>query len=240
MSSGLEAIISGMSLKESELNIVAHNLSNASTHGFKEERIFFENVLSDQENSSETVSAIPEGNKAIDFSPGSIVTTENPLDLAIQGEGFFEVQTANGPLYTRNGNFSVDAQGKLVTASGDSVMGVGGAITMTKKGMPQISTSGEVTVDGDSMGKIKIVGFGDLTKLASVGASLFSASSEAQPTTVANPSVLQGKVESSNTNTMLNLVKLIEIGRQYESYQKVLKTQENMNQQLSSSLGQLI
>lgn len=242
MSIGIYSALSGIKIKEEELDLVAHNLANSSTNGYKEENVAFEAVLGTYQNGGADASATPfsvVGKRSYNFQPGPIVTTNNSFDLAIQGDGFFEIQTEKGTFYTRDGAFSTDSTGKLVNQKGDLVVGSTGAIQVGTDGNVQISPSGTVTVNGEQKGSVKIVNFADPQKLQAAGGNYFRASGDAAPTNAANPSVLQGKLEQSNTNVMLSLVKLVEISKQYQTYQKMISNQTRLESESATSLGKV-
>ncbi len=245
----IDSLINAIRTKERELEVVAHNLANATTNGYKSQNITFRTVL---ENASEgqggtdgSETAAPqvaqtekEAIRVIDFSPGTIVSTAAPLDLALQGDAFFEVSTPEGARYTRNGSFMIDSAGELATPNGEKVMGSRGAIRLSGEGDIQISSSGVVMVGEDEVDTIKLVRFEDPQALEPVGHTLFRAGEGTSPLETSGVEVLQGKVELSNANVVTSLVKLIEISRQYESYQKILASQMKIEQQ-ATQMGRI-
>lgn len=243
MSIGIYSALSGIKIKEEELDLVAHNLANSSTNAYKEENISFEAVLgtyqdTDNPDQQSTPFSII-GERSYNFQPGPVVTTNNTFDLAIQGDGFFEIQTERGTFYTRDGAFSLNSLGQLVTQKGDQVVGGQGAIEIGTGNNVQITPGGAITVDGEQRGAIKLVSFADPQKLSAAGGGYFSAGAGANPTAAAGNTVLQGKLEHSNTNVMLSLVKLIEISRQYQSYQKIISSQSRLESEAVSTLGKI-
>jgi len=156
----------------------------------------------------------------LDLSQGALQKTGNDLDMAIQGPGYFVVQTANGPMYTRNGSFQVSGHGQLVTATGDAVMGEGGTLTMPP-GKVSVSADGTISVNGAVSGKLDIVEFPAGTKLESAGNTYYSAPPDtAGPSTTSD--VRQGFLESSNVNPIMGLVDLITTQRAAEMMQRAL------------------
>lgn len=237
MSLGVQAAIEVMRLKERQLEALSHNIANANTSGFKEEQLRFEANLEGALKKDPTY--VPKAEKVIDFSQGALMPTNNPYDVALQGSGFLEVQNDQGIFYTRNGALATDAAGNLKTVSGAQVMGQSGPIQINKDGKIEISKSGSITVDGEEVGQLKIVDFEDKTKLSSAGSSLYKAPNDAQPKVLEDPFVVQGNQETSNVNTIKNLAQLIEVNRQYEAYQRVLRIQDKMNQDVPTTLGRL-
>jgi flagellar basal-body rod protein FlgF len=156
----------------------------------------------------------------LDLSQGALQKTGNDLDAAIEGPGYFVVQTANGPMYTRNGSFQVSARGQLVTSSGDAVMGDKGAIEMPP-GPVSISADGTISSNGAVAGKLDLVEFAPNTQLTAMGGSYYSApASGVRPATASN--VRQGMLESSNVNTITSMVELVTAQREAEMMQRAL------------------
>lgn len=240
--SGIHSALSGAVTKELELQTLANNLANANTPGFKSSILSFEAILAKKqpEESSDTAStpstALVE--QGYDFKAGSFTRTGSDYDLAIQGEGFFEVNTSQGPRYTRNGVFTLNADGVLVTNSGDPVIGQSGSIKVDPAAKNfEVTSKGNILVDGREIDKIKVVRFEDQKKLKAVGGVLFEDESGAGSLISDEATILQGVRESSNVNIMKNMVKLIEVNRNYQTYQKVI--QMKAKEDSSNSLGQI-
>jgi flagellar basal-body rod protein FlgF/flagellar basal-body rod protein FlgG len=156
----------------------------------------------------------------LDQGQGALQKTGNALDVGIEGQGYFVVQTANGPMYTRNGAFQVSSKGQLVTANGDAVMGDKGVITMLP-GEVSISANGTISSNGALSGKLKVVEFPAGTELTSVGDTYYSAPpNTAAPAT--NSNVRQGMLESSNVNPVASMVELVTAQRSAEMMQRAL------------------
>jgi flagellar basal body rod protein FlgG len=156
----------------------------------------------------------------LDLSQGSLQKTGNNLDLAIQGPAFFVVQTANGPMYTRNGSFQVSITGQLITPAGDAVMGDKGTIAMLP-GAASISADGTISSNGAVTGKLRLVDFPAGTPLQSEGSTYYSAPAKTA-TTATDSSVQQGSLENSNVNPIISMVELINAQRTAESMQRAL------------------
>jgi len=226
MDSGYYAACSALVAREQALDTIANNLANVSTVGYRAQKTVFSSVLADAADAgaSPLQNAINSygimGDTTLDQSQGALNKTGNELDVAIQGPGYFVVQTANGPVYTRNGSFQVSGKGQLVTASGDAVMGDGGVIHMPP-GQISISPDGTISTNGAISGKLHVVEFPPSTKLASVGNNYYSApANTAEDAT--NSDVRQGFLESSNVNPILGMVELVTAQRDAESMQRVL------------------
>jgi len=200
-------------------DIVANNLANINITGYKKDVVFLE-VLKDETN--------PKVNIRTDYSQGSMKQTNNPLDLAISGPGFFTIETDQGEAYTRDGHFTVDDQGILRTSGGNAVLGQGGWINLipdnTKVGQVNITTLGDIYVDDTLIDTLRITDFADYSGLRKIGQNLFRASADVETRTVEEPNVLQGNLEESNVSAVQEMVNLIEIQRQFESSQRIVKT----------------
>lgn len=226
MDSGLYAAATALVSRTQELDTIANNLANASTVGYRAEENVFSSVLADAGNatSSPLNQAINNfgilSGTTLDQSQGALQKTGNDLDVAIQGPGYFVVQTAGGPVYTRSGSLQVSAHGQLVTANGDAVMGDKGVITMLP-GPVSISSDGTISSNGAVTGKLKVVEFPANTRLMSAGSSYYSA----PPNTAVAAShsdVRQGMLESSNVNPIAGMVELVTAQRSAEMMQRAL------------------
>ncbi|EKD42156.1 MAG: flagellar basal body rod protein [uncultured bacterium] len=239
MSIGIYSALSGLKMKEQELDVVAHNMANVNTTGFKEQTMTFEAVMSKNNQDNEVTPFVQIGEENINFQNGSVFGTQNPLDLALQGEGFFEVQNEKGSFLTRNGAFVLNQNGELVNSTGAKVMGENGPIVIGVGSNVQIATSGAITVDGEDKGRIRVIKVSDPKKIHSAGSTLYRVDPDASIEKDETSQVFQGKLEQSNTNIMQSLVKLIDISRQYQSYQKFISNQNKLEQESVSSLGRI-
>ncbi|PSH03177.1 MAG: flagellar basal-body rod protein FlgF [Acidobacteria bacterium] len=225
MNNGIYAASAGLLARTQELDLAANNLANANTGGFRGERVSFKTQMmaASQNSFTRAVSSFGVlGTSRTDFSQGNLQQTGNPLDLAIEGSGFFAVQAPNGVQYTRNGNFHLTKTGALVTAQGFPVLGDKGAITLPQ-GDAEIGPSGAISVDGAVAGQLKLVDFDSSVPLTSLGNAYYSAPSAAA--TPANKLTLrQGSLENSNINPVESAVRLIEIQRNAEMMQRALNT----------------
>jgi flagellar basal-body rod protein FlgF len=218
------AIYVGLSrqmLLQRELDIVANNLANADTAGFK-----FESLIANaDEVTTPTPGAPPTPvvfvaatTVARDFTQGPLTQTGAPLDVAIDGKGFFQISTAAGPRYTRDGRFRLDPTGRIVTQDGDPVQGDGGDIVLDpKKGPVAIADNGDVSQSGQNVGKLSIVTFDSLAALSKDGANQFRNDSNLSPQPAAGASLRQGMLESSNVQPVSQITRLIEINRAYDA-----------------------
>jgi len=217
---------SGMNAQQLNLDNVANNLANAGTTGYRAQHNIFRSFLASAsaQNGSALNQAVNNfgilGGSQMDLTQGNLEHTGNDLDLAIQGPGFFVVQTANGRMFTRNGNFQVSAQGQLITGEGDPVMGDNGVIRIIG-GPTTIGPDGTVSVNGAVAGKIKLVEFPAGTAMESVGKTYYSAPAKSD-TAATKSTMSQGNLESSNVNPVASAVELVTVQRYAEMMQRAL------------------
>ena len=226
MSSGYYAACSGLMSRTEALDTIANNLANVSTAGLRASHNVFGSVLATLGNSPLSVLnqdandfGVLSGTQ-LDTTQGALVRTGNDLDLAMEGPGYFAVQTATGPVYTRGGNFRVSPQGQLITASGDPVLGDNGPITIV--GTPvSISTDGTISANDAISGRLKLVEFAPAVEVHSAGGTYYTApAGTAVPAT--NSQVRQGMLENSNVNPVTSVVEMITAEREVETMRRVL------------------
>lgn len=224
MGSGYYAAGTALVSRTQELDTIANNLANASTVGYRAEKEVFSAVLADANAGSDLNRAINNfgvmSGTTLDLSEGALQTTGNQLDAAIQGPGYFAVQTADGEVYTRNGSFQVSSKGQLVTANGDPVLGAKGPITLVP-GPVSIGRDGTISSNGAVSGNLKIVDFPTGTQLQSLGNTYYSAPAKTARA-VASPDVRQGVLESSNVSPIMDMVQLVTAQREAEMMQRAL------------------
>lgn len=228
----LEPTASCLAALTEQYQMVANNLANASTIGFKRSTCAFSQSLETQLSYGAeaggavgTIEEIP----AIDFSQGILTRTGGALDLALSGEGFFVLETPEGELYTRNGAFRVNPQGQLVDASGRLVAGTGGPIVVPNTvGISQlrVATDGTVSAGGTSIGQLKLANFADSQALMPAGLGCLRPGESAEPVAPDSLSVQQGFQEASNVNVVEELVNLIKVTRLYEANLKLISKQD--------------
>ena len=214
------------------LDLLANNIANASTGGYKADREFYSLYVAPEASDNEFLATMPiiEQNYT-DQSQGALHTTGNPLDVALQGKGFIGVNGPNGPLYTRNGNFRISAASQLTTSDGYTVRGAtGAALTVQQGGGLQIASDGTVTQNGNVIGKLDVVDFTSTAGLAKQGANYFRATDPTvRPSAAAGTSVEQGNLEASNTGTAESAVQLVSVMRQFEMLRKAVAIGADMS-----------
>jgi flagellar basal-body rod protein FlgF len=238
MNSGMYAALSGNMSALRRLDVISNNLANASTPGFKADQIQFESVLAAVKNPSAQDPALSNERFSTDFSSGPLQKSDNVLDLALEGDGFFVVNTPEGPAYTRQGNFHRGAGGKLVNGDGYEVQGQGGAITVSG-GRIQIGSGGAVTVDGATVGTLSQVDFPKPYALTKSGGGLFKPADPQVTPTPSSAQVKQGFLESSNVKVVVEMARMIETSRYFESCAKAVKSYDDMAAKAANELGKV-
>jgi len=231
--------------EELRMDVISNNLANSSVCGYKKYRISFQDALNAESGGSEPapVDSSPGGNglvrTEIDFTQGDFRSTGNELDLAIHGEGFFKVQTAEGVRYTRKGNFTLDTQGFLVTQNGDRVLGQGGPIQIPGKQI-EINGMGGITADGEEAGTLDLIAFDDTVKLVADGKAMFAnPSGEPEVDLPFISRVKQGAIELPNVEIAEEMVSMIHCMRAFESYQKVIRILDEVNQRAINDVSRI-
>jgi flagellar basal-body rod protein FlgG len=242
MSQPIYELASRAVLQELRLDVLSNNLANINTTGFKEDLISF-NALSSDADAAGQGSSDDSGDTPLmtvtSFSPGQMRYTQNDLDLAIEGDGFFCVRTPEGMMYTRKGCFGINNKGQLVTQEGELVIGKKGEITITGTSV-SIDESGNVLVDGVLADELRIVGFEDSQKLQKVTNSLFKCDEPEENEKEANDYIIkQGFLELSNVNTIKTMTEMIDVLRGYESYQKVIQFMDDATMKAINDVGRL-
>ncbi|MBN2314592.1 MAG: flagellar hook basal-body protein [Sedimentisphaerales bacterium] len=235
MASVTEQISSSIDTLTRELDIIAHNLANASTVGYKRRCNAFSKTLEQQLGSS---SGNNDSDSSLDFSQGNTVETGRPLDLALYGDGFFVLETPDGPLYTRNGVLHVNQNNQIVDSMGRIVAGQSGPIVIPNNvGTSQlsISSNGTISANGMDIGTLNLVTFEDESMLVPIGESCYRMSEEGtKPTTAENIVVKQGYQEASNVKIIDELVGMILVSRLYEANIKTISALKETSSSLTS------
>jgi flagellar basal-body rod protein FlgF len=227
MDSGYYAAMTGLVARTQALDTAAGNLANAQTPGYRAEREYFRSTLlgSDAANSQlgRTVNNYGLlGGDRLSMAQGSLQTTGNPLDLAIEGEGFFQVQTANGLRYTRDGSFQRAQNGQLVTSAGEPVLSSAGKTIAVPPGEVSVGADGVLSVAGGAVATVGVLTFPAGTELTPEGANRYVAPAGAVPVLQKNASVHQGAIENANQDVIQGSLDLIVMQRQAEMMQKAL------------------
>ncbi len=230
MSNAFIDAYSALEARVKMVDIITNNLANANTTGFKRDFGF----ILQNETGFDAASRV-------DLNVGDLVTTGNELDFAINGPGFFVIDTPNGQRYTRAGNFGVNKAGELITKDNMKVLSTSGSPVSIGEGKVEIQDGGVVTVDGNEVATLKVVNFSDLSKLQKEGFYRFAWNGPAGGVqTVSDPQVKGGYLERSNVNAVTEMVHLMAAYREFEAVQRTLKTlMTDMNSKLIQELGKL-
>jgi len=220
MAGGAYVALTGMRTRLDQLDRVAADLANAGTAGYKSEKVT--TVAAERpsfDNALESAIDVVAGPGRLDFRNGQIVPTGRDLDVALEGKGFFEVQTDAGPRYTRDGRFERRGDGVLVTADGEVVMGQNGPITLGA-GEVSVQPDGTIRTGSTVAGKIRIVDFADPGMLRRESAGRFRYNGSTIPTVAASTTVKGSAIEQSNVSVVERMVQLTEVGRTFEALQR--------------------
>jgi flagellar basal-body rod protein FlgF len=219
-----------------ELDVVANNLANLGTAGFKNSQVVFNEFLMPVA-SAETfargqdrrLSYVEDNSTWQDFASGPVQTTGNNLDLAIDGEAFFAVQTPGGVRYTRNGQFQIDAQGQLVTSEGHAVLADGGTVTFAPEETEfTVGTDGTISTSEGARGKLTLSVFPGNRGLFAEGGSTFRADVAPLPAEASQARIIQGAIEKSNTRPIVETTRLIEITRAYQTLTATMQRSDDL------------
>ena len=226
-----------------ELDVVANNLANVTTNGFKARQARFSEYLSPKASDGafpapdRRLSYVIDAGNPLDLSSGAVERTGRPLDAAIKGDAFFAVQSPAGERYTRNGAFELNSQGQLVTSDGHVVLGENGPIAINlQEGELSIAADGTVSTDQGQRGKLRLVRFADPRTLENQGANLFSASVPAQPAG-ATSRLEPGAIERSNVKPIVEMSRLIEVNRSYTSMASAMARMDELRRSAVSRLA---
>lgn len=229
MDSGFYAACAGLRAQSQALEVSAHNLANLNTVGYRAQQTSFQSLLAlarpfvpNVLNLATNNFGVLEGTR-LDLAAGNLENTGNPLDLGIEGPGFFAIQTSRGTRYTRNGSFRISSRGELVTASGDPVLAENGSVLRVPSGAVSISADGTISVNSAVVGKIRLVEFPPDTKLVSESGTLLVAP-DGSGRPARRTSLQPGTLEASNVNSISAVVTLIGVQREAEMMQRALST----------------
>jgi flagellar basal-body rod protein FlgF len=223
--------------KLTQLDFVTNNVSNASTSGFKSEHLYY--AMKGKQAQEGALVDLGSTVSKMDYSQGTLKVTGNTFDLAIEGEGFFTIQTRQGNVYTRNGSFVLNKNKELVTSSGDYVLGESGKIVIEGAAV-NIDKDGSVYADENLVGKIRISAFKDPNALSRSTDGRFVDQGNAGLKKADAYSISGGYLEMSNVNAVREMTDMMEIQRAFETYQKVILTLTDMDKISTNRIGKLI
>jgi flagellar basal-body rod protein FlgF len=223
-----------------QMDVIANNLANMNTTAYQGERVMFEEYLM-RAGRREQLSSVQDYGLARDLRAGEFQATGNSFDVAISGRGFFVVDTPQGPRYTRNGHFSVDAQGRLVTAAGHPVLGQGGRpiqLGDERGAPPTIASDGTVSTSGGAtVGRIDLVAFDNEQALRKTGNGQFVAKDAPKP--AADARLRQGMLESANVQPIVEMSAMIELSRAYQTNQRLIEQEHDRQRKAIERLARV-
>ena len=238
------ALLIGLSRQttlERQLDVIANNIANVNTSGYKADNSLFEEYLNTpahEDNfvgSDRRVSFVQDRGTYRDMTQGAVEQTQNPLDVAIDGSGFLAVQTPDGERYTRDGNLHINSTGQLVTVAGNPVLGTSGPIVLQQTDHDvNITPDGTITVvEGsgrtDSIrGTLRVVSFTDAQKMLKEGLNLYSAGEGGTPQPDTKSTIRQGFIEKSNVNAVSEMSRMMEVSRAYSSIANLMNQQSEL------------
>lgn len=238
MENAITAGLSRQIVLQHALEATANNVANQTTSGFKAEHVAFREYLARLPGrGSVDVSLVHDPDSYADFAPGGVEESHAPLDFAIDGEGFFAVETTGGVLYTRDGRFSTNEFGELVTRDGALVLDAAGAPILLdpEAGAPLLGSDGALLQNGTPIATLGVFRFEDLAGLERRGDNRFKANEEPQP--VELPRISQGFIETSNVEAVSAMTDLIEITRAYEQAARVVETADELAREAVRTLA---
>lgn len=262
MVSGIEAAASGMIAQQLNIDVISNNLANVNTPGFKEFIPVFKSIsdinLKEKNkeeafNSDKKIGTLSAGSTVdstiLDLKQGALRKTDNNLDFAISGKGFFVVGTDKGDCYTRNGSFTIGNDGSLVTKDGNPVLGEDGSAIKIGEGNTNakisftklnVNENGTIFLDKQPVGKLKVVEFDSPNDITAAGNSLYKAANDSiKPQEAKSSRIDQGYIEGSNSNVIGTMISTISATRTYESLSKVIKTTEMTLSKAVNEVGRL-
>lgn len=227
MDSGYYAAMTGLVARNQALDTAAANLANAQTPGYRAEREYFRSVLLGPDALDSQLGRTVNnygllGGDRLSMAQGALQSTGNPLDLALEGQGFFQIQTANGVRYTRDGSFHRAQSGQLVTSAGEPVLSNSGKPIAVPPGEVSVGADGTLSVAGGTVAVVGVVSFPNGTNLTAEGANRYVAPKGVSPVLAKDASVRQGALESANQDVVQGSLDLLMMQRQAEMMQRAL------------------
>lgn len=237
MNAAMYKALSGALVQARRLEVVTQDLSNVNTAGYKGVRLAFREVLEGRQPPNLRVGGqVAFSEQRTNFSDGTLHNTGNPLDLALVGDGLFTVQTANGMRYSRQGAFSLSSSRTIVTPSGEPLLGENGPIRVNGSSV-LVQPDGTVLVDGTEVDKLRIRRPKDAHHLTREGANYFRATDDEMESAAKTTEVLRNTIEDANVSPIESMVSLIDVERQFEAYERAMKTMDGVTEKVVNETG---
>lgn len=223
-----------------QLDITANNIANVSTPGFQSSHPLFVEFLVDIDASGQEIAYVVDKGTVRNLNPGPLNFTDNPLDVGIEGRGYFVVETDEGTFYTRNGAFQLDSAGQLVTNSGAAVLDEsnGPIVIAPDESQIIITRDGTISTENGQIGRLRLVEFADEQQMTNVGNSMMS--TEQEPIVASESAVVQGMLEGSNVISVAEITRMIELLRSYQAANQLIRTEEEREQQAIETLTRTV
>ena len=224
-----------------QMSVVANNIANVNTAGYRTQQMLFQNYMAEPDATDRDLDVAMVIDQAVvaDLRPGALVQTGNPLDVALTGDAYLVVDTPAGPRYTRNGHLSLDAESRLVDSSGLPLLDTDGqAIEIpTSAAAITIGRDGSISADDLVVARLNVVSFEDPLGIRPLGGGLHVTNE--QPRAAEGVEVIQGAIENSNVQPVVELTRMIEISRQYAATQQMMADENNRQRQAIRRLGEM-
>jgi flagellar basal-body rod protein FlgF len=245
MSDGIYSATSGAISQQRSLEVIANNVANSTAVGFRGDQVAFHEAVAQAQGGAapaKSLRYVAVAQVKTDTTQGGLRKTGNPLDLALQGDGYFAIQTPQGERYTRSGSFITDPGGVLRTQDGYPVLSEGPTprqpITIPSgTAMVDIAPDGNVSSDGAAIGQLRIVAFDDPSRLLKEGDVLYSAPQGVTAKSTNETEVVQGFVETANVNPVGSVNELITANRTFDAYQRVIRAFGQLNDRTAREIG---
>ena len=231
-------VLSRQTAMRRQLDVIANNIANISTTAFKSEQLLFDEYLVDGQ-ARQKIAFVTDIGTARNLVEGEFIRTENPLDLAIRGKGYLTIETPDGERYTRNGSLRVDNEGFLVTSYGYKVLDDSGKAIELDPNDPQLSVASDGALTGGqgAIGRLGIVTFENEQNLQQIGSGLYK--TDDRPQQAENAMVEQGMLENSNVEPVLEMSRMIELSRNYQSTESMIRREDEMRRRGIERLGRV-
>ena len=237
MNRGIEISVRGMEALALKQDVIANNLANANTPGFRSDCLVFKSFASVFSKAlGETKGGFEVEANSVSDEQGALIQTGSAFDLGLRGDGFFTVQTKDGPRYTRDGKFTVNGNGQLVSESGWEVMGENGPIEITGADCI-INSAGDILVDGVKVNSLSVVDFAKPYQLKRAGDNLFDAAGQSPQNMPEETEIIQGSFEASGVKPVKEMVRMIEMLKAFEANQKMILAQDEMLRKAVNEVG---
>lgn len=231
-------VLSRQTAMRRQLDVIANNIANMSSTAFKSEQVLFNEYLVDGEERSK-IAFVTDIGTARNLAAGEFIRTENPLDLAIRGRAYLTVETPEGERYTRNGSLRIDGEGFLVTSYGHKILDDTGQAIELDPNDPRLSVAHDGTLTGGQgpIGRIALVTFENEQNLEQIGSGLYR--TDDQPIEAEDATVEQGMLENSNVEPILEMTRMIELSRSYQSTNSMMTREDEMRRRGIERLGRV-